>query len=51
MPRSREATLQAGLIFYAYGNAFRYRALVVHEDPYPGEDDWAAYDVLLQHVK
>jgi hypothetical protein len=32
----------------AYGNAFRYRAQVVHQNPYPGENDWA-YDVLLKH--
>lgn len=31
----------------AYGNAFRYRSSVVHQNPYPGENDWA-YDVLLQ---
>jgi hypothetical protein len=31
----------------AYGNAFRYQAAVVHQNPYPGENNWA-YDVMLQ---
>jgi hypothetical protein len=34
----------------AYGNIFRYRSSVVHQNPYTGEQD-AAYDVMLKVAK
>lgn len=34
----------------AFGNVFRYRSSVVHQNPYLGQQD-AAYDVLLQTQK